>query len=127
MYLFVDIAQRMTCLWYLLSRVIAIDVGIPCEGCPPLENLALPSSRTLWEAQSQEEWAAERSIYDTRHPITTMEELSLCRRSSDIEFATVASAAANHQPTMSAQQRLFDWEAGGDRLTVMMNIVTEFN
>lgn len=127
-WIFAESRRRMTCLWYLLSRVIAIDVGIPCEGCPPLENLALPSSRTLWEARSQEEWLAERSAYDARHPITTMEDLSVCRASSDIEFASVAhAAAANHQSTMSAQQRLFDWEAGGDRLTVMMNIVTEFN
>lgn len=113
----------MTCLWYILSRVIAIDVGIPCEGCPPLENLPLPSARTLWEARTREEWAVEKSAYDTSYPITSMGELSICRGAGRID----SEKASAGYPGVSDEQRLMSWEAGGDRLAVMMNIVTEFN
>lgn len=113
----------MTCLWYILSRVIAIDVGIPCRGCPALDELALPSSRTLWEARTREEWEAEKSAYDRAHPITTMGELSMCRGGLGID----TEATSEGHDAVSAQQRLMSWEAGADKMAIMMNIVIEFN
>ena len=43
---------RITCLCFILSRIVSFDNEVPCTNRDILEKLPLISSKTLWEARS---------------------------------------------------------------------------
>lgn len=103
--------SSVACLWFIISCVIAIDVEIPCSGCGLLEDLPLISNKTLWEARSREEFHVEKAFYDVSGPMVTLGELVKVRK--------------NQTDPLSAQ-KLQTWEAGSDKMAVLLNIATDF-
>ncbi|RGP73082.1 ATP-dependent dna helicase pif1 [Fusarium longipes] len=63
-WIFAESRRRMSCLWLMISCVITIENGRTCSSCGALENLALPSSKMLWEARTLEEWQTEKAFFD---------------------------------------------------------------
>ena len=65
------------------------------------------ASKTVWEARSRDEWETEKAFYDISSPMTTFGEL----------------VTAKQQPGDALNARKIDtWEAGVDKLGIMMNI-----
>lgn len=93
------------------SCVNSIEADIPCSVCGIIEDMPLLSSKTLWEARSSEDWQVEKAFYEASSPVLTLGELARAR--------TSPSHPLN-------EQRLQIWEAGADKLAVMMNIALEF-
>ncbi|CAG1992585.1 unnamed protein product [Fusarium graminearum] len=63
-WIFAESRRRMSCLWLIISCVITIENGQTHSRCDELENLALPSSKMLWEARTLDEWQMEKNIFD---------------------------------------------------------------
>ncbi|KAI8649456.1 Zn(2)-C6 fungal-type domain-containing protein [Fusarium sp. Ph1] len=110
-WIFAESRRRMSSLWIVISAVIFIDNNIPCRGCGPLENLPLLSSKMLWEAQTREEWQLEKTFYDIGNPVMTLGALVKAKR--------------NSEDPLHAQE-LQCWEAGTDKLAIMLDIATQF-
>ncbi|KAH7131346.1 hypothetical protein EDB81DRAFT_808394 [Dactylonectria macrodidyma] len=110
-WVFAESRRRVACLWFIISCVISIDADIPCSGCGALSDLPVMSNKTLWEARSCEEWKVEKAFYDVSGPVVTLGELVQVRK--------------NPSDPLSAQ-KLQSWEAGTDRMAVLLNIATDF-
>ncbi|WAO96876.1 Zn(2)-C6 fungal-type domain-containing protein [Fusarium falciforme] len=110
-WIFAESRRRMSSLWIVISAVIFIDNNIPCRGCGPLEHLPLLSSKMLWEAQTREEWQLEKTLYDVGNPVMTLGALVKAKR--------------NPEDPLHAQE-LQCWEAGTDKLAIMLDIATQF-
>ncbi|KAH7123521.1 hypothetical protein B0J13DRAFT_566738 [Dactylonectria estremocensis] len=110
-WVFAESRRRVACLWFIISCVISIDAEIPCSGCGALSDLPVVSNKTLWEARSCEEWQVEKAFYDVSGPVVTLGELIQVRK--------------NPSDPLSAQ-KLQSWEAGTDRMAVLLNIATDF-
>lgn len=78
----------------------------------------------MWQARTEEEWRAEKSLHDSGHPLVTLGDLKRCRKGSSSRSLAYGTPAVGDQAT--SQARLMNWEATGDKLAVMMNIVTAF-
>jgi hypothetical protein len=68
------------------------------------------SSKTAWEARTRDEWASEKAYHDICRPMTTFGEL-------------VAARKRPRDPVNA--QKLNTWEAGADKLALLMNIAVE--
>lgn len=73
-------------------------------------TLPLLSAKSLWEARTQDEWEWEKAVDDTGYPLATFGELLAAQRSPD-------------NPLYA--RKLNNWEAGADKLGMMMNIAVE--
>ncbi|CAM1508646.1 Fc.00g054940.m01.CDS01 [Cosmosporella sp. VM-42] len=110
-WVFAESRRRVTCLCFILSRIVPFDHVVPCTNIDILDVLPLISSKTLWEARSQEEWETEKLFYDASCPMIKFGELVQARRNS---------ADPRHA------QKLENWEAGADKMAVLINIATAF-
>ncbi|KAF4987992.1 hypothetical protein FGRMN_10040 [Fusarium graminum] len=110
-WIFAESRRRMSCLWLIISCVITIESGKICDGCSALDTLALPSSKTLWEARSLEEWQTEKAFYDMSNPLATLGELVEAKKNAGNPFEA---------------QKLQTWEMGSDKMTAMLNLAVEF-
>lgn len=71
------------------------------------EKLPLVSNKLLWEARTREEWETEKAFYDASCPMTLFGELVDARRSGE-----------------PVNARLAAWEAGADKMGLLMNIAS---
>lgn len=76
----------------------------------PMSFLPVVSNKTLWEARSTTEWQTEKALYDASDPMTSFEELVDAKRRS-------------HQPYY--RRKLETWNAGADKMGIMLNIAAE--
>ncbi|KAL3601701.1 hypothetical protein FPOAC2_05972 [Fusarium poae] len=110
-WIFAESRRRMCCLWLIISCVIIIEDGRTCSRCGAAEDLALPSSKMLWEARTREEWQIEKNVFDAGCAVLTLGELV---------------GAMTNQGGSDTRQKLQDWETGSDNLAAMLNVVVEF-
>ncbi|PCD27352.1 hypothetical protein FGRA07_02491 [Fusarium graminearum] len=110
-WIFAESRRRMSCLWLIISCVITIENGQTHSRCDELENLALPSSKMLWEARTLDEWQMEKNIFDAGSVAMTLGEL--------VDAMINPAGLGN-------SQKLQDWEAGSDNLAAMLKVVVEF-
>lgn len=76
----------------------------------PMSLLPVVSSKTLWEARSITEWATEKTLYDASDPMTSFDELVKAKRRSN-------------QPYY--RRKLETWDAGADKMGILLNIAAE--
>lgn len=76
----------------------------------PISLLPVVSSKTLWEARSTTEWQTEKALYDASDPMTSFEELVNAKRRSN-------------QPYY--RRKLETWDAGADKMGILLNIAAE--
>lgn len=72
--------------------------------------LPLVSNKTLWEARTLTEWETEKALYDTSYPMSTFDQLVEAKRRS-------------HEPFY--QRKLETWDAGVDKMGMLMNIAID--
>lgn len=93
-----------------MSRVVSAQADVPCERFYGPGALPLPSNKTLWEARSLDEWETEKAFNDASFPMTLFGEVIAARR----------------RPTDPLMARRLDaWEAGSDKMGVLMNIAVD--
>lgn len=101
----------MGCMWFVMTRVFAVKTDrATCANLDDVCGLPLPSAKLLWEARSKQEWEAEKAMQYSGYPLSTFGELMEARR--------------QHPNALSAQ-RMDCWQAGADKLGVMMDIAVE--
>lgn len=76
----------------------------------PMSLLPVVSNKTLWEARSITEWETEKALYDASDPMTSFDELVNAKRKSN-------------QPYY--RRKLETWDAGADKMAIMLNIAAE--
>lgn len=101
----------IVCLWFVICHVVAARFGVACPSYIHYQHLPLASSKILWEARSEEEWEEENTLHIASSPISTLGELMAAKKRSDIPLNA---------------KRLQAWEAGADKLGMLLNIVTTF-
>lgn len=104
-------SYSIVCLWFVICHVASAQFGTACPSYLHYQHLPLASSKVLWEARSQEEWKEESALHNADNPISTLGELV---------------AAKKHPEVSLNAKRLQAWEAGADKLGVLLNIVTTF-
>ncbi|RGP70903.1 ATP-dependent dna helicase pif1 [Fusarium sporotrichioides] len=96
-WIFAESRRRMSCLWLIISCVITIENGRTCSSCGALESLALPSSKTLWEARTLDEWQMEKDVFDTGLPFSAG-----CGKSTVLRTAIAQLRAAGRKVAVTA-------------------------
>lgn len=103
--------RSLACLWFVITRVFALKTEKAfCSAMNDYPQLALPSSKFVWEARTRDEWQTEKLHHERSCPITTFAELlEVHGRPGDAENA----------------RKLDTWEAGSDKLGMLMDIAVE--
>lgn len=102
---------RIGCLWFVMSQVVSTEADTVCSRFDVAGVLPLSSNKTMWESRSREEWETEKAFYDLSYPMTTFQDIVEAKKRSD-------------DPLMA--RRMDAWEAGADKLGVLLNIATAF-
>lgn len=76
----------------------------------PIDLLPVVCNKTLWEARSTTEWRTEKALYDASDPMCSFAELVKAKRQSN-------------QPYY--RRKLETWDAGADKMGVLLNIAAE--
>lgn len=76
----------------------------------PIDLLPVVSNKTLWEARSATEWETEKALFDASDPMTSFGELVKAKRRSN-------------QPYY--RRKLEAWDAGADKMGILLNIAAE--
>ncbi|KAL7934393.1 hypothetical protein V8C35DRAFT_41320 [Trichoderma chlorosporum] len=109
-WIFAETRRRVICLWFFMSRIVSPSAGSAFIRAYPPNMLPLVSNKSLWEARSREEWETEKALHDASYPMTTFDELVEAKRRS-------------HEPFY--RRRLETWDAGVDKLGMLINIATD--
>ncbi|KAK9244232.1 hypothetical protein V1506DRAFT_542101 [Lipomyces tetrasporus] len=111
-WIFAESRRRVACIWFVISRVICVKTGIPCDTTEVYGALPLPSSQSLWTANCAEVWETEyrASQMQYRRPrLTYFGELIEAQQNSDDEVM---------------RQKLDAWHMGADQLGLMLMLAT---
>ncbi|KAL9468428.1 hypothetical protein ACSS6W_010122 [Trichoderma asperelloides] len=109
-WIYAETRRRNICVWFLISRILSIQSGGSSMAEYPISLLPVVSSKTLWEARSITEWETEKALYDASDPMTSFDELVNAKRKSN-------------QPYY--RRKLETWDAGADKMAIMLNIAAE--
>ncbi|KAL6812491.1 hypothetical protein J3E69DRAFT_123496 [Trichoderma sp. SZMC 28015] len=109
-WIFAETRRRIICVWFFMSRIISPTVSNSFMRAYPLHMLPLVSNKSLWEARSRQEWETERALQDACYPMTTFAELIEAKRRSNELFY---------------KRRLETWDAGVDKMGMLINIATD--
>ncbi|KAL7900526.1 hypothetical protein HDV64DRAFT_267582 [Trichoderma sp. TUCIM 5745] len=109
-WIYAETRRRIICVWFLISRIIAVQTGGSSMPEYPMNLLPVVSSKTLWEARSATEWQTEKALYDASDPMSSFEELVNAKRRSN-------------QPYY--RRKLETWDAGADKMGILLNIAAE--
>ncbi|KAL7961212.1 hypothetical protein V8C34DRAFT_274066 [Trichoderma compactum] len=109
-WIFAETRRRIICVWFFMSRIISPTVSNSFMRAYPLYMLPLVSNKSLWEARSRQEWETERALQDACYPMTTFAELIEAKRRSNELFY---------------KRRLETWDAGVDKMGMLINIATD--
>ncbi|KAF7590323.1 hypothetical protein BBP40_002973 [Aspergillus hancockii] len=104
--------RRVACTWFIISRVICVKTGIPCDTTEVYRAIPLPSSQSLWAASCPEMWDSEYRASQVRY----------CRPRLAY-FGELIEAQRNPGDAMMAQ-KLDTWHAGADQLGFMLMLAT---
>ncbi|KAL7903767.1 hypothetical protein GGI35DRAFT_465288 [Trichoderma velutinum] len=109
-WIFAETRRRIICVWFFISRIISPTVSRTLMRAYPLHMLPLVSNKSLWEARSRQQWEHEKALQDASYPMTTFAELiEAKRRSKDLFY----------------KKRLETWDAGVDKMGMLINIATD--
>ncbi|KAL7910420.1 hypothetical protein GGI35DRAFT_366288 [Trichoderma velutinum] len=109
-WIFAETRRRIICVWFFMSRIISPSVSSSFIRAYPLHMLPLVSNKSLWEARSREEWETEKALQDASYPMTSFAELIEAKRRSTELFY---------------RRRLETWDAGVDKMGMLINIATD--
>ncbi|KAH8694290.1 hypothetical protein BGW36DRAFT_384678 [Talaromyces proteolyticus] len=103
-WIFRESCRRVVCVWFAISLVFCVQAGIPCHMTSAFREMALPSTKTEWEASNETQWQAEYKSAEAR-------------RSQLSRFADLLSAYE-----IGDIAKLNSWNAGIDNLGILLNL-----
>ncbi|KAL7925640.1 hypothetical protein ACQKWADRAFT_282592 [Trichoderma austrokoningii] len=109
-WIYAETRRRIICVWFLISRIIAVQAGGSSILEYPISLLPVISHKTLWEARSTAEWQTEKALYDASDPMSSFEELVKAKRRSNEPYY---------------RRKLETWDAGADKMGVLLSIAAE--
>ena len=73
-------------LLHFLAMLVDVDIGTSRPtGCAELDNIPLPSSKALWEADTQEKWETEYKNYLSTRKCGQMLKIGTFRQSHELD------------------------------------------
>ncbi|KAH8429244.1 Zn(II)2Cys6 transcription factor domain-containing protein [Aspergillus melleus] len=111
-WIFSESRRRVACLWFIISRVICVKTGIPCDTTEVYRAIPLPSGHSLWTANCHEVWEAEYRASQMNY-----------RRPRLAYFGELIEAQRNPGDG-SNSQKLDLWHTDADQLGIMLMLAT---
>jgi hypothetical protein len=108
-WVFAESRRRTACVWFLISRVVSIKTGIPCDAIESYRTLPLPCPETLWEASTRDAWVSEYDVYGAITPHAGLNSFG----------SLIESNKRGEEPTHA--RRLDVWNAQADKLGSLLN------
>ncbi|CAG9948022.1 unnamed protein product, partial [Clonostachys rosea f. rosea IK726] len=62
-WVFAESRRRTAIVWLLMTQMIHIKIGVPCDSFPSFRDVPLSSPKSLWEARTRSQWEKEYRIY----------------------------------------------------------------
>ncbi|KAL6892168.1 hypothetical protein GGI43DRAFT_425115 [Trichoderma evansii] len=106
-WIYAETRRRIICVWFLISRILSVQSGGSSMPEYPMSLLPVVSNKTLWEARSITEWETEKTLYDASDPMMSFDELVEAKRRSNQAYY---------------RRKLETWDAGADKMGVLLNI-----
>jgi hypothetical protein len=108
-WVFAESRRRTACVWFLISRVVCVKTGIPCDAIESFQTLPLACPKTLWEASTCDTWVSEYDVYGA----------STLGAGLDSFGSLIESNRRWKEPAHA--RRLDVWNAQGDKLGFLLN------
>ncbi|KIX05648.1 uncharacterized protein Z518_03620 [Rhinocladiella mackenziei CBS 650.93] len=108
-WVFAESRRRLGCLWFIISRIVCPDADLLCPTLKACRNKPLCTAKAMWEARSREEWETARAFFDAGLLYTDV-----------WNFGALIDAHYNRDPLNT--MRLDAWEAGTDKMGVLLSI-----
>ncbi|KAF2137752.1 uncharacterized protein K452DRAFT_98095 [Aplosporella prunicola CBS 121167] len=102
--------RRTACVWFLISRLVSVRTGIPCDAVEQFLALPLPSPKVIWETSTRDMWVSEHDACGT-----AMHEPDLVNFGGLIE-----SHKRRNEPAHA--RKLDTWNAESDHLGSLLNV-----
>ena len=96
-------------MWFLMSRVVCVKTGIPCDATESFRTLPLACPKTLWEASTRDAWVSEYHMYGATTPAARLNTFG-CLIESKKQWKEPAHA-----------RKLDLWNAEVDKLGSLLN------
>ena len=104
--------NRTAIVWLLITQMVHIKIGVPCDSFTSFRDVPLSSPRQLWEVKAREAWEKEYELY------STMPRMGL-DVFGDLYDAYKQSGVSSNKLKLQA------WNATVDNLGVLLNLGAE--
>ena len=100
---------RTAIVWLLMTQMVHIKIGVPCDNFEGFRDIPLPAPKPLWEARTQSQWRSEYEVYKT------MPRMGL-------EVLGDLVDASKQKSTSTDKRRLDSWSATMDNLGMLLQL-----
>ncbi|CAH0025799.1 unnamed protein product [Clonostachys rhizophaga] len=111
-WIFAESRRRTAIIWLLMTQMIHIKIGVPCDSFPSFRDVPLSSPKLLWEARTRSQWEKEYKFYKDS-PV----------RGLDV-FGDLYDAC-KHKHIRENQLKLNSWNSTVDNLGSLLNLGAE--
>ncbi|KAH8690511.1 hypothetical protein BGW36DRAFT_388879 [Talaromyces proteolyticus] len=110
-WVFAESRRRTVIVWLVITQMVHIKIGVPCDIFEGFQEIPLPSPKSLWEAKTRSAWQSAYDMYKTmpRIGLDLFGDLLDAHRRSDIR---------------SNQLKLDSWNAVMDHMGILLNFST---
>ncbi|KAK9235720.1 hypothetical protein V1525DRAFT_409153 [Lipomyces kononenkoae] len=111
-WVFAESRRRTAIVWLLITQMVQIKIGVPCDRFTSFRDVPLSSPKSLWEAKTRSEWEAEYEVY------RTMPRMGLDVFGDLYDAYKQSSLGSN-------KLKLHAWNATIDNLGILLNLGAE--
>ncbi|KAK9481971.1 hypothetical protein V1527DRAFT_486132 [Lipomyces starkeyi] len=108
-WVFAESRRRTVIVWLLMTQMIQIKIGVPCDTFESFRDIPLSSPKSLWEARTRSGWQAEYEVYKT------MPRMGLDVFGDLIDACRQIDVGSN-------KLKLHAWNATVDNLGILLNL-----
>jgi hypothetical protein len=111
-FLLTVIIIRTLLLLHIMDMILEMNIGPrPASGCSQLNQILLPCSQALWEAEKSSTWEAEYMKYLNTRKMSEMLKCGHLRRMEESDLNSVES---------EMEEDLLAWSKGTDKLGALL-------
>ncbi|CAG9984211.1 unnamed protein product [Clonostachys byssicola] len=111
-WVFAESRRRTAIIWLLMTQMIHIKIGVPCDSFPSFRDVPLSSPKSLWEARTRLQWENEYKFYKDS-PVGGLDV-----------FGDLYDAC-KHKHIRENQLKLNSWNSTVDNLGSLLNLGVE--
>ncbi|CAI6088015.1 unnamed protein product [Clonostachys chloroleuca] len=111
-WVFAESRRRTAVVWLLMTQIIHIKIGVPCDSFPSFRDVPLSAPKSLWEARTRSQWEKEYKFFKDS-PV----------RGLDV-FGDLYDAC-KHKNIRENQLKLNSWNSTVDNLGSLLNLGAE--